>query len=86
MSGERAFELGMVTQAVASADELDSAVDALAKRLSAGGPHALRATKKLLNTLDGSDDAEIVRRGAELSAAVLATPEARERLAANFAR
>lgn len=86
MSGQRAFELGMVTQAVASADELDSAVDALAKRLSAGGPHALRATKKLLNTLDGSDDAEIVRRGAELSAAVLATPEARERLAANFAR
>ncbi len=86
MTGQQAFELGMVTQAVASARELDPAVDALAKRLATGGPHALRATKSLLNSLDGSDDAEIVRRGAQLSAAVLATPEARERLAASLAR
>lgn len=75
MSGADAHRLGIVTECVASRDELDAAVTALAAKLASGGPGALRATKSLLNQLDGSDDPGPVRRGAVLSAAVLATPE-----------
>lgn len=84
MSGAEAFERGLVNQIVPTGGELDAATDRLAQRLSGGGPEALRATKGLLNELDGSADDEIVRRGAELSAAVLMTPEAQARLAARL--
>lgn len=75
MSGIEAHASGIVTQVVPTREDLDLAVDTLAKRLAEGGPHALRATKELLNRLDGSFDEAIVRRGAELSAEVLSTPE-----------
>lgn len=84
MSGQEAFERGLVNHVVPTAAELDAAVDELAHRLAAGGPQALRATKGLLNELDGSLDDAIVRRGAELSAKVLAMPEAQERLKARI--
>lgn len=63
MSGQGAFEAGIVTQVVPTAAELDGAVEDLVQRLASGGPHALRATKRLLNELDGSLDAGVVRRG-----------------------
>ena len=75
MSGQQAFDQGIVTEVVASAAELDAAVEALVQRLTSGGPHALRATKRLLNELDGSLDAGVLQRGAELSASVVAMPE-----------
>lgn len=84
MSGQEAFERGLVNQVVPAAADLDAAVDQLAQRLARGGPHALRATKGLLNELDGSLDGAMVRRGAELSADVLAMPEAQERLRARI--
>jgi methylglutaconyl-CoA hydratase len=84
MSGQRAFELGIVSHVVATSGELDGAVAEIAGRLATGGPNALRATKQLLNHLDGSLDADLSRRGAELSARVLATPEAREMLRAKI--
>lgn len=85
MSGRSAHEAGLADHCVDSPGDLDSAVHSLENRLAEGGPLALRATKALLNELDGSLDETVLRRGAEISAAVLATPEAQERLRAKLA-
>ena len=82
MSGARAHQFGIVSQVVDSRDELDAEVDRIATALAAGGPNAMSATKQLLNTLDGSDDLDILLRGASLSAKVLATEDAQNRLKA----
>jgi methylglutaconyl-CoA hydratase len=84
LSGREAFEMGMVSGLVESAAELDGAVDELAGRLAQGGPDALRATKGLLNDLDGSTDLALLRRAAALSAEVLRTPDAQDRLRAKL--
>jgi methylglutaconyl-CoA hydratase len=84
MSGHRAHELGIVNQVVPTRDDLDKAVAEAAARFAAGGPQALRATKALLNQLDDSLNAEVSRRAAELSAQVLATPEAQSMLRAKL--
>lgn len=55
-------------------------MQALAAKLATGGPAALRATKGLLNELDGSNDALLARRAAELSASILERPEAQAML------
>ncbi len=86
MSGERALELGMVDKIVPTIADLDAAAAELAQRLATGGPQALRATKDLLNQLDGSTDASAVKRGAELSAQVIAMPETQEVLKAKLAK
>lgn len=80
MSGSEAHAMGIVNECVAAREELMPAAMALAERLSAGGPAALAATKGLLNELDGSMDKAIAQRAAELSARVLATPEAQASL------
>lgn len=74
MSGQQAFEAGIVNHVVPSRDALDAATEELVNRLATGGPNALRATKRLLNEIDGSLEAALVRRGAELSAQVVADP------------
>jgi len=84
MSGQQAFDLGMVDRVVPAAADLDAATDELAQRLASGGPHALRATKDLLNRLDGSTDADSVKRGADLSARVVALPETQATLRAKL--
>jgi methylglutaconyl-CoA hydratase len=84
MSGRDAQQAGIVTDCVDTRDLLDAAVKALADKLATGGPNALRATKSLLNELDGSLDAAQARRAAELSASVLATPEAQAMLRAKL--
>jgi len=84
MTGRMAFEIGMVDEIVDSALELDAVVGRLTDRLAKGGPLAIAATKGLLNQLDGSLDAGIAREGAELSARVLATPEAQAMLRAKL--
>ena len=86
MSGKRAFEIGIVDHLAASLAELDAATDSIASRLASGGPHALRATKRLLNSMDGSSDLAQARKGAELSASVLALPEAKEMLRAKLTK
>jgi enoyl-CoA hydratase/carnithine racemase len=78
MSGADAYAAGIVTSVVPTLDALDAAVKTLVDKLVTGGPHALAATKKLLNELDGSVDPASVRRGAELSASVIATRETQE--------
>lgn len=84
MSGREAHACGMVDVLCESAAELDAATEAVVKRLAAGGPHALASTKQLLNELDSSLDEAIVLKGAQLSASVLATPDAQQRLRAKL--
>lgn len=84
MTGQRAHELSMVDRLVPTLGDLDAATNELAQRLATGGPHALRATKDLLNQLDGSLDAAVIRRGADLSAKVVALPETQSLLRAKF--
>ncbi|MCC6320156.1 MAG: enoyl-CoA hydratase/isomerase family protein [Phycisphaerales bacterium] len=84
MSGRDAAAAGLVDHVVETREELDPAASALAAKLATGGPGALRATKSLLNDLDGSLDATLARRAAELSAGVLAMPEAQAMLRAKL--
>jgi len=84
MSGREAYACGMVDVLCETASELDKTTDDVVKRLAAGGPQALAATKKLLNELDSSLDESIVLKGAQLSASVLATPDAQARLRAKL--
>ncbi|MDF1810064.1 MAG: enoyl-CoA hydratase/isomerase family protein [Phycisphaerales bacterium] len=84
MSGRDGFDIGLVDYLSETRDELDELTESIAQRLSTGGPKALSATKKLLNTIDGSQNDELVRKGAEISATVLATPEAQAALKARL--
>lgn len=80
MSGTDAHAIGLADFLAGSRDELAGLTHEIAARLASGGPKALAATKSLLNRLDGSEDPQAVLRGAELSASVLATPEAQAAL------
>lgn len=82
MSGEQARSIGLADFLAPDRAGLDALTDEIARRLASGGPKALAATKALLNHLDGSEDRDTVLRGAELSASVLATPEAQAALKA----
>lgn len=80
MSGAEAARIGIANSATATLAELDGATAELAGRIVQGGPRAIAATKGLLNELDGSQDEALIRRAADLSATVLATPDAQARL------
>ncbi len=82
MTGARAHEIGIVDLLAESGDTLDDTVGSVVQSLCSGGPLALRATKELLNTLDGSIDLDVLLRGAELSASVLSSDDAQARLRA----
>ncbi|MCA9284567.1 MAG: enoyl-CoA hydratase/isomerase family protein [Phycisphaerales bacterium] len=84
MTGAEGHARGLATH-LAELDRLDDAVQSLVRRLVAGGPKALAATKKWMNDLDGSCDDAVLDRAAEISAAVIAGTEAQGRLAARFA-
>lgn len=82
MSGSEAHALGLVDHLAPSADALAPLTDRVVERLASGGPAALRATKSLLNALDGSLDQACVLEGARLSAEVLGSPGAQRALSA----
>lgn len=86
MSGTEALAQTLVNHCVPSAADLDGFVAEMAQRLALGGPNALAATKRLLNEIDGSNDLELLRRAAKLSADVLATTDAQARLRAKMAK
>lgn len=86
MSGTEALAQTLVNYCVPTAADMDGFVAEMAARLALGGPNALAATKKLLNEIDGSNDLELLRRAAKLSADVLATPDAQARLRAKMAK
>lgn len=80
MSGQQAFDIGIVNVVVPTRGDLDAAATETSERLAKGGPNALRATKALLNDLDHSLNEDLGKRAAALSAQVLSTPEAQEML------
>ena len=83
MTGEDALRRGLIT-ALHPREQLEDAAMDLARHLAKGGKHAMAVTKQWLNELDGSLDDDPLDRAAELSAEVIATDEARERLQAVF--
>jgi len=83
MSGDEAARRGLVTSTCPEEELKDTAMD-LARHLSRGGRNALAVTKQWLNQLDGSLDDGPLDRAAELSAEVIATEEARQRLQSIF--
>ncbi len=84
MRGAEAAALGLMDRSLETLEALDAAVDKLATRIAGGGRRALSETKRLLNALDGSDDAEVVRTGAAISAEVVASEEAQAALRALY--
>lgn len=80
MSGAEAGSRGIADEVASDREQLDVLTNEVVRRLGSGGPAAIAATKGLLNTLDGSLDEGLIQRGAELSASVLATPDAQARL------
>ena len=80
MTGLQAHEMGLVTGLV-PLPELDAEIELVAQRIAGAGPVALRATKRHLNGLDADRLAEAVRRGARISADVIAGAEAQRLLA-----
>lgn len=84
MSGERAGEIAIADIVCADRDALDAATDEVLQRYTKAGPEALAATKELLNDLDRSRDEDLVLRGAQLSATVLATEAAQASLVARL--
>jgi enoyl-CoA hydratase/carnithine racemase len=70
MSGTQAKELGMVDELVETPEELDARAQQIAARLALGGPHALAATKALLNSLEGSAGDAGSAAGVQLAAAM----------------
>lgn len=84
MSGKEAFDLGIVTQCTPTLEELSPAVEAMAKRLASAGPAAMRATKALLNELDGSLDEAVLTKAAKISATLVNSPETQATLRARL--
>ncbi len=84
MRGAEAAALGLMDRSLETPEALDEAVETLARRIASGGRRALSETKQLLNTLDGSNDAEMVRKGAAISATVVASDEAQSALRALY--
>jgi methylglutaconyl-CoA hydratase len=77
-----AARIGLVHEVVA-ADELDAAIATILDHLLKGGPDALAAAKRLVHDLAGRPiDAELIDYTARRIAALRATPEAREGVAA----
>lgn len=83
MSGQRAMEAGLVMEAVPQ-ESLDARTEEVIARLASAGPRAMAATKSHLNRIAGAELYEHVRRGAHISAEVIAGPEAQARLARAF--
>ena len=57
ISGTRAHQIGLVRRLVESRDQVPSIAIEIAAKLAAKPPHALRATKALLNTLSATTSA-----------------------------
>lgn len=79
MTGQRALELGLVSEVV-QRERLDERVAEITSAISKAGPRALAATKRHLNEIEDGRLHEQVRRGAEISAQMIGGAEAQERL------
>ena len=79
ITGTQGFEAGLATH-LCDLDELTAAVNEFAANLARGGKKALATTKCWLNELDGSLDEDVLQKGADLSAEIIASDEALSRL------
>jgi len=86
MDGRRAHALGLVTHLAEHTNELDRLTNEVAGRIAKAGPMALHSTKRWLNELDGSLDLQVLLKGADLSARVVESDEAKANLRAMFAK
>lgn len=84
MDGTQARDIGIVSSLVEHHADLHEASERMIAHLSASAPNAIRATKGLLNTLDGSLDRDLLLRAAKLSADVLNTPTTQAMLRAKL--
>ncbi len=85
VSAERARAAGLLTRVV-EADALDATVAGWVEQLMLGGPEGLAATKQLLRRVPVLDRDQAFRWTAELSAALFASAEAAEGMAAFIER
>jgi enoyl-CoA hydratase/carnithine racemase len=81
-SGRDAAALGLATAVAESAETVRAEAAALAARLAAKGPQALRATKAWLTELDGSAEEPVLLAALEASIRVADGSEARRMLEA----
>ena len=81
VSASRAAEVGLITSAVTE-EALDATVADLVAKLTAGGPAALAAAKKLVFEVPGMDRAAALASTSELSRSLFASNEAAEGMAA----
>jgi methylglutaconyl-CoA hydratase len=89
LSGERigaeeAFRIGLIHK-IAPAKDLDAAVERRVAALTAGGPAAIAASKRLLRSVAPIDDA-LIEETVQSLADVRATAEAQDGIAAFFAK
>ncbi len=85
ITAERALEWGLVNEVV-PAERLRPAVEALAARILAGGPEAIRLQKELIVRWRETDLGTAVRYGVNAFAAAYATGEPREGMSAYLER
>jgi methylglutaconyl-CoA hydratase len=83
LNGREGFDLGLITHLV-ERDRVEPEAVELSARFAAGCPNALATTKRWLNELEGHLTDDLMQRGADLSADVLASPEAQSRLRHRF--
>jgi len=81
ISASRAAEIGLITKAV-GADTLDTEIDGLIALLSAGGPSALAAAKRLVFDVPSLSRTEAYRQTTAISQALFGSEEAAEGMAA----
>jgi methylglutaconyl-CoA hydratase len=86
MSGQQAYDIGLIDHLVPTAAELDVETMKIAERLASGGLLAIQKTKELLNEIDGSADIAMARKAAELSASVIGSEETRAMLKARLSK
>ena len=84
LSGEEAHARGLVTRLASSHDDLVVTVRDAVDRLRDAGPNAIAATKRWMNEMEETRLTELARRGAVISAEVLADPKARQALKKAF--
>ncbi|MFC2248690.1 enoyl-CoA hydratase-related protein [Labrys portucalensis] len=84
-SAEDALRYGLIHE-IAAPETLDEAVQRCLSDIFAGGPEAIAAAKKLADDMAGPITAERIEESARRIATIRSSPEAREGLAAFFAK
>lgn len=84
-SAERAYEIGLI-HAITSAEELDSSVQSLAKRMLTGGPQAIAAAKRLVGAMWEMERSTAKQYAIEAIAAARTSAEGQEGLQAFLAK